>query len=256
LTNKLTPKEKDFYYKSIIPIADEARKEFMGDYEPINNSFETIEQLGFLVLRFPSRGDSDLSGFFMRKSENNCIYINTNQTLGRQFTSIWHEYYHYYTNDGQGLSYVSKVTTDPSEFKADTFAGCILMPEKIVKQYIEINNILLNRISYIELIKMQNYFRVSLAALLVRLIQIYPNEKDVLQKRFAITKNNINTITRLQNYTMQANGDIRLIQPTNEVYIPESFYDNLENNLNNNRISKEKAYELLKVIEELFNATE
>lgn len=252
----MTPKEKEFYYKSIIPIADEARKKFMGDYEPINDSFNIIEQLGFLLLRFPSSGDSDLSGFYIRKSENNCIYINSNQTLGRQFTSIWHEYYHYYTNDGQGLSYVSKVNTDPSEFKADTFAGCMLMPENIIKRYIEINMILLNRISYIELIKMQNYFRVSLAALLVRLIQIYPNEKDVIQQRFVITKNNINAITRLQNYTMQADGDIRLIQPTNEVYIPESFYNNLENNLNNNKISKEKAYELLKVIEEIFNASE
>lgn len=247
----LSNNEKEELYQSVIPIARCARAEFIGESEPINDSFKIIEQLGFLLLRFPTLESNSLSGFYIKKGSVNCIYINSKHTLGRQFTSVWHEYYHYYTEDGQGLSYIEQEKFDRSEYKADCFAGCVLMPENIIKTYIADKNIDINNMSYSELILMQNFFRVSTTALIFRLTQVFPESKEVLRKYYSITMNNPKAIEQLSKLFFENNGDIRLIQPTNEVYIPTSFYDDLESNLINKKISKEKAYELLSIINQL-----
>lgn len=248
----LTEAEKTKLYEEVYPVALKFRRSFVRDDEVIKDTFKTIEQLGFLLMRFPAiDGNTSLSGFTIYKNPYHCIYINTRQNLGRQYTSAWHECYHIYTGEGSGMSYVKDIKQDPIEYKADVFAGLILMPDKLVKTYIEKNSINLKYLSYEDIIRMQNYFRVGYSAMLTRIRQVYPEYEKSLCNRYSIASKS--QIARLTEKTNAVQGDLSLINATNEIYIPDSFFDNIEFNLREKRISKEKAYGLLKVIENLKN---
>ena len=245
----LSEQEKLNLYNEVIPTALEYRRSFINDNQVIEDTFKTIEQLGFLLLRFPAAdGNTSLGGISIQKKPNySCIYINSRQNLGRQYLSCWHECYHSITGEGSGISYVENAKKDPIEYKADTFAGMILMPENLVRQYIKNNNIQLSYLSHTDIIKMQNYFQVGYSAMLNRIIQIFPKYKKVLSSRFGIASKSRRT--ELTQKTLDVNGDIKLITPSNDIYIPESFLDHLQYNINDSRISKEKVYGILSVID-------
>jgi Zn-dependent peptidase ImmA (M78 family) len=234
---KLSIEDKDRLYQSVIPIASQYRKEFLDENKPIEDTFAVLEELGFFIVRFPA--DEGLSGFHIKKSGKDCIFINSKHPLGRQYFSSWHEYYHAITGEGGGISLKSQRDHDEIEYKAECFAGCILMPEKLVKEYVIQNRVNLKFISHIEIIKMQNYFRVSYSAMITRLGQIYTQHKATFGSRFAL--GNKNRKGDLIRKTVEAKGDTLLIQPTYGLMLPQSFYENVQFNLENNRISKEKG---------------
>ena len=250
----LLDEEKAKLYKEVYPIALEFRKSFISEDEVIKDSFKTIEQLGFLLLRFPAiDGDTSLSGFTIHKEPYDCIYINSRQNLGRQYMSCWHECYHAYTGEGNGISYIESIKKDPVEYKADLFAGLILMPENLVKSYIKNKGISIEYLSHEDIIRMQNYFRVGYSAMLIRIMQIYPEYKRKLQNRFAIARDIPQQRKRLEEKTISVQGDLQLINATNDIYIPDTFFDDMEFNIKEKRIAKEKAYEILKLIDGLKN---
>lgn len=251
----LSKERKKELYKGIIPIAYEFRKSFIGEDKLIDDTFGILERLGFFIVRFPSQNDN-LSGFHIKKSGIDCIYINSNHTLGRQFFSAWHECYHATTGEGGEVSFKDKRNCDEIEYKAECFAGMILMPENLIKDYLRKNKITLKYIGYVNMIKMQNYFQVSYTAMLQRLIQVFPNEESNLNKYFAISKNNEKQKLRLITKTKEANGNIDLIKPTIDMYISPSFMENIQFNLKEGRISEEKAWSLINLIESIGNSDE
>ncbi len=250
----LTEDEKAKLYEEVSPIALEFRSSFISEQKVIKDTFKMIERLGFLLLRFPAvEGDTSLGGFTIHKEPYDCIYINSRQNLGRQYMSCWHECYHIQTGEGNGLSYLDSVRQDPVEYKADLFAGLILMPENIVRKYIKDYNISLQYLSHEDIIRMQNYFRVGYSAMLTRILQLYPEYKGVLNNRFVIAKDNPEQRDKLEKKTLAVEGDLQLIHATEDVYLPNTFIEDIAFNVENKRISKEKAYELLKVIDGLKN---
>lgn len=100
---------------------------------------------------------------------------------------------------------------------------------------------------------MQNYFNVGYSAMLSRIIQLYPAYKKNLQNRYAIARNTENQRKLLEEKTKAVHGNLQLIHATNDIYIPDSFYNDITFNLDKKRISKEKAFELLKVVDGLNN---
>lgn len=252
--NYLTEQQKAKLYKEVYPIALEFRKSFISDKETIKDTFKTIERLGFLLLRFPAiDGSTSLSGFTIHKEPYDCIYINSRQNLGRQYVSCWHECYHICTGEGNGISYIDAVNQDPIEYKADVFAGLILMPDNLVKEYVIKNDISLEYLSHEDIIRMQNYFQVGYSAMLTRILQIYPEYRQKLKNRYVIAKDDPAQIEKLRQKTISVQGDLQLINATNDIYLPDSFISDIEFNVREKRISKEKAYELLTVIEGLGN---
>ena len=252
MSQKLSLDEKEKLYQDVLPIAIEYRRTFIDEMVPIKDSFSTLEQLGFLILRFPAlQENKSLAGFTIYKRPYHCIYINSRQNLGRQYLSCWHECYHAISGEGNGLSYISSDDEDSIEYKANVFAGIILMPDNLVKNYMDIHNFSVEYLKYTQIIKMQNYFRVSYSAMLTRLIQLYPEAEFSLKKRYAICKNTVEAKRNLIKKTKEIQGDLRLIQPTNDIYIPQTLFENIEFNMKEKRITKEKAYELLKLIDGL-----
>lgn len=250
----LSEEEKTALYQEVSPIALAYRRSFITDNDVIKDTFETLEQLGFLLVRFPAiDGDTSLSGFTIHKEPYDCIYINTRQNLGRQYMSCWHECYHAITKEGNGISYIDKITQDPIEYKADIFASIILMPENLVKGYIKKQGINLKYLRHKDIINMQNYFRVGYSAMLTRILHLYPEYKTDLQNRYGIAQPNDKQRGKLLDKTKEAKGDIQLISATNDIYMPQKFGENISFNTKENRISKERAYELLKIIDGLNN---
>jgi Zn-dependent peptidase ImmA (M78 family) len=244
---KLSIQDKDRLYRSVIPVASEYRMKILDENQPIEDSFAVLEELGFFIVRFPA--DESLSGFHIKKSGRDCIFINSKHPLGRQFFSSWHEYYHAVTGEGGGISLTNQRNYNEIEYKAECFAGCILMPERLAREYVIKNRINLQYLSHIDLIKMQNFFRVSYSAMITRLIQIYPEYKKFLRLRFAL--GSISKKGELLSKTVQANGDILLIQATQGVILPQSFYENIKFNLETNRISKEKGAAIWDLIDSI-----
>lgn len=245
---RLTEYEKEKAYNEVIPIAQQFRQKYLPENQKVENTFKILEeQLGYFILRFPSE-DSDLSGFHIEKSGIHCIYINSCHTLGRQIFSAWHECYHA-INGQVSLSFISKLDKDIEEYKAECFASCILMPERLVKLFIIQNNINLNYISHHDIIKMQHYFGVSYSAMVRRLIQLFPENKNTLQNRYALGQKSKEK--ELEQKTLQAGFDTALIKPTNDIYVSHKFIEDIQFNLKDGRISQEKAMSLIKLIQSL-----
>ncbi|MCT2342649.1 ImmA/IrrE family metallo-endopeptidase [Niallia taxi] len=241
----LSKQRKEQLHNEIIPIAHEFRKKYLDD-GPIIDTFKTLEELGYFVVRFPTK--SELSGFHIKKGEYDCIFVNSSHSLGRQYFSAWHECYHAYTGDGGGISLFNEIKLNETEYKAECFASCILMPDDLVKNYAR-KSLPKNMkyISYQDLIKMQAFFKVSYSALITRLRVIFPQFDATFKSRYTLgTQQNAQ---KLIDKTKEYNGDLSLISRTNKLVIPESFYQTVYNNLQNDRISSDKVQRLLEMLE-------
>lgn len=248
---KLTKQEKEQYLKEIVPIALEFREKQLNlkISEPISDTFKLVEGLGYFVLRFKAIGT--LSGFHAIKGGVNCIFINSSHTLGRQFFSAWHEVYHAFSGDVGGYSKLGEEKYSSMEFKANSFANNVLMPEELIRYYVE-NRLYLPRgmkyVTHIQLIKMQHYFKVSHKALLYRLVDIYPEHYATFRNRMGIS--NEGRECDFQNKTLEANCDIKLIKPTEDIKISKDYYTFIHNNLSNDKITIERAREALSLLSE------
>lgn len=248
--NKLNNANKNLLYQSAKRIAEDFQTKYIDKSQPIRDTFEILEQLGFFIVQFPA--DDKLSGFHIKKSDYNCIFINSAHTLGRQYFSAWHECYHAFTNDVGGISLSGEAEYDETEFKADSFASCILLPEDLVMQYLRENKISnVKYITYDQLIVMQNYFRVSYSSLITRLIKLFPENKIDLSKRYSLGRQS--SVLRLEKKVNEVGGDLSLIRPTNDFYISPKFYEKLYSNLDQDRITVDKTHSILEFLESVKN---
>ncbi|MEF9952653.1 MAG: ImmA/IrrE family metallo-endopeptidase [Clostridium sp.] len=248
--NKLTKQRQEEISKKISPVAIAQRKELIG-FTPIDSSIDVLEKLGYIIVKFPCK-DKNLSGFCIKKSNYNCIYVNTNTTLGRQHFSMWHEYYHLYTGDGIGISLENKRVYKESEFKAHEFASNFLMPINMIEEYIKQNSINLKYIKNIQIAQMANYFKVSYIAMLYRLVKVFPVEGKDLSKRFKNAQDNEKVNEVYSNAKLENKYD----SITNDIYITKSFFDLIDENYKSGRIPEERLdyiNELLSNIEDTYN---
>ena len=236
ITSISATRKKELYEK-IKPIAQDARNRIIDKNSIIENPFYTLEQAGFFIVGFPSKDDR-ISGFHIQKSEIHFIYVNTGHDLGRQYFSSFHEYYHIFTGEESDGNIIEKREHNEIEYKAECFAGCILMPENLVKKYIMDHAINLNWLSHAQLIKMFTYFNVSYNAMLKRLTQLYPGYLN-MNKLYGIS-----TKPKRKEFIQKIkdnDGNEKLIHPTSNLYITQSFFEDLKFNIENERISQDKA---------------
>ena len=91
----------------------------------MNNSIKKIEGLGIFVLI--SAAPEEVSGFCMTIGEDTFIFINKNQVLARQYFSLWHEVYHWFTESTDWVSIVNAQENNEVEYQADYFASMVLL---------------------------------------------------------------------------------------------------------------------------------
>jgi Zn-dependent peptidase ImmA (M78 family)/transcriptional regulator with XRE-family HTH domain len=159
-------------------LADEVRNQWNLGHDPIPNMTELLEEKGLKVLieELPTR----VSGFtcLVKRSNNQSelpvVVVNRQFSLERRRMTLAHELAHR--------------IIDPSEFnereeeKAATyFAGAFLMPREHLEREVGKHR---NRLGYKELMDLKRLYRVSGAALLVRLKNIGIINESILTYAF------------------------------------------------------------------------
>lgn len=211
---------------------------------PIGNSIEAAEKLGFFVVSIPA--PYEISGYTRTQDEKSMIFVNANHNLGRQYYSICHEIYHWYTGDGNAVTLIGSDEYSETEMKAELFASEILMDrEKVLDELEKISVDNLDFIRIIEIIKLQYIFNVSYVAMLRRLITLFPQNKKSLSKRYGITKDPEKLLKTIkeQGYS----GDLEL--PTKKIYISPSLFYYMESNIEQGKLSPESIKDIVSFIE-------
>lgn len=130
-----------------------------------------LRSLDVLTYFRPLKGE--FSGMAL-KTKNSCfMLVNTKYSVGRQHFTIGHELYHLFIQDGFSFQMCNAGKFDKKdreEYNADVFSSYLLMPEAgIIKQIPEEELAWGGEISLATIVKLEQYFGVSRAALLIRL---------------------------------------------------------------------------------------
>lgn len=137
--------------------------------------------LGVLTVFKPL--ESEFSGMALKTNENLFMLINSALPVGRQNFTIGHEIYHLFIQSDFNFQMCNAGKFDKKdreEYNADIFSSYFLMPEAaLIKQIPEKELGWGETISLATLIKMEQYFGVSRAALVVRMSKAkYINYED------------------------------------------------------------------------------
>jgi Zn-dependent peptidase ImmA (M78 family) len=140
-----------------------------------------LMDLGVLTVYKPL--ESEFSGMALKTNINLFMLINSAIPVGRQNFTIGHELYHLFIQHDFNfhLCNAGKFDKkDKEEYNADVFSSYFLMPDAaLIKQIPEKELGWGETISLATIIKMEQYFGVSRAALLVRLSKAkYINHDD------------------------------------------------------------------------------
>lgn len=105
------------------------------------------------------------------------IMINQDHNIGKQNFTIGHELYHLCIQDQFESSYCNTglfdSQSDSEELKADFFAACLLLPRSGIHQLIPVHELQKrNSISVETIFKIQQYYEVSVNAVIYRLIEL------------------------------------------------------------------------------------
>lgn len=117
------------------------------------------------VLWFPMK--QNISGCCSKTKDDNVIFINTNQTVGRQNFTLAHEVYHLLYEDSDDFIVCGINSNSQSEKNADNFASTLLMPDSALYWFKNKNRI--EEWSIEDVIKCEQYYQVSRRTMLVRL---------------------------------------------------------------------------------------
>lgn len=145
----------------------------ISEIEPIN--WKTLLfKLKILTVYRPL--PDKFSGMCLKKEgEGMFILVNSRHPRGKQHFTIAHELYHLYfqnelkphlCNPGNSNS------KDQDEWRADLFAAELLMPEVGLLKMIPSDELTQGRISVSTLLALENYYRVSHSALILRLFNL------------------------------------------------------------------------------------
>lgn len=152
--------------------AQELRKNLGEDNESPMDIFSlalSIEKL--TLIKYPM--GAHLSGMCIKSNNGNVIAINSTMTLGRQCFSLAHELYHLYFDDNMTAICAAPIGSgNNTEKKADQFASFFLIPPVSLRRKIkELKANEPNRnLSVSDVVQLEQYYRVSRQAMLIRLI--------------------------------------------------------------------------------------
>ncbi|NOW02443.1 ImmA/IrrE family metallo-endopeptidase [Clostridium beijerinckii] len=135
--------------------------------------FNILEETsGFYILRFPN--DFEVSGLTIIKNSIKedekyiCIYVNTNEPLGRQLFTLSHELYHVlFERSNELASYYKERMKNPIEKRAEEFASRLIIPRDLLASRItELNKSKARSLNMMDIVKLQKQFNVSFQSII------------------------------------------------------------------------------------------
>lgn len=159
---------------------------------------------------------ADFSGMALKVENNEAvsrfILINSTHSIGKQHFTICHELYHLFIQK-EFTSMICKTgmfnAKDKEEFNADYFAALLLLPESGIKSLIPNIELKKDSLSLKTILKIEQYYSCSRAALLYRL-----GELDIISKSYQEQFKKSIKLGALQhgyNTALYANGNDNLV---------------------------------------------
>ncbi|MEG6616586.1 ImmA/IrrE family metallo-endopeptidase [Peptococcaceae bacterium 1198_IL3148] len=216
---------------------------------PISDIFSIIEQHKILLLRHKA-SDPRLHAFFAEIKGHPVIFINSDEPLGRQYFSAAHEFCHflYDRNSLKGIYCDpgnSKNNDDEIEIIADAFAGEFLMPieglEDSFRKFFGHPTIITEK----HIIKMQQFFKVSYAAMAYSLFKAGILKNGSIYGKLK-KLGNIENTEELKFQTKRLGYTSELNEPTSP-YFPHIFLEAVTSNFENGIITYGKLESLLEL---------
>ena len=234
-------KKEKLLYLEIKEKASTFRSSFgFGEFEPIHLKSFLLKN-NIISLFRPLSGL--LAGMAIKAGNSRFMMINHNHSIGKQHFTIAHELYHLFVQE----NFISqKCTTglfdkqqDIEEKKADLFAANLLLPESGIFSFIpKEERTKKNNISENTLFKIQQYYSVSLKAVIYRLFQL----ELVDNSYFDLYQSGVKIKAKHLGY------DVKLFEPGNQ-FISIGNYAELANKLlKDGKISESYFFELLNSI--------
>ena len=169
-------------YADIMTKAELLRKKLGEDSNSPVDIISLSQGINKLTLVFYPLGNN-ISGMCIKGRDGICtIAINSLMTMGRQSFSLAHELYHLFYDDNMKAICSKKIGSgDYTERKADVFAAYFLMPRAALaykKEEMKPNKN--DRLDLSDIVKIEQYFRVSHQAVLYQLLNCgYINHDDL-----------------------------------------------------------------------------
>ena len=232
--------------------ANAFRKDFgYGETDPIRLDSFLLKKNILTVFKPLS---SNLAGMAIKaNNEDMFIMVNQNHSLGKQHFTIAHELYHLFIQENftsqRCITGLFDKQTDIEEEKADCFAANLLLPELGVYELIPENEKKKkNSITKETIFKIQQYYSVSVNAVIYRLVELELVDKSYFEVYNQLGKKQL---ARLLGY------DVRLYEKGNtdrvignygtianalfeKSLISESFYFELLNTISIDPFTKEE----------------
>lgn len=211
----------------------------------ISNIFESAEQLGYKLIRYPL-GENDILGSAERRGDDKIIFSNSTVILAREIFTVAHEIGHHELHLSDDCILIKDpdfLERDIRETEANYFSACLLMPEEKVKSFVrlELENKPADKWTALDIAKIQTAFNVSFDMALARLnhICILPQPiVDMLKSEKSQT-----SVTALLKII---NGTTNLCRPTLAKKVPAEFLEWVLYNYREKLIPKqtlEKAFQ-------------
>jgi Zn-dependent peptidase ImmA (M78 family) len=214
--------------------AIQTRNEFGISNTEAINIFEVLKYNGGIsIIRMPL--ESNVYGLFIKKGDVQAILINTNNSLGRQYFSAAHEFYH--------LKYEVNLNdkNEKLEKEADSFASYFLMPREGLNYHLK-KRLTDKKKEYIDIsdcLYLENYFKISHHALVLRLKM----DKHINNRKYDQLLNvNIREEARKYGYSLDIYSPTYL---NKDILIDSDYAELAEMAFNKKKISQSRYYEYL-----------
>lgn len=159
------------------------QKNGIGPNDPIRLK-SLLNTLDLVTVYKPLSADFSGMALKIEKEEvvSKFVLINSSHSIGKQHFTICHELYHLFIQK-DFTSMVCKTgvfnSKDKEEFNADYFAAMLLLPESGIKALVPDNELKKDSLSLKTILKIEQYYSCSRAALLYRL-----GELDIISKNY------------------------------------------------------------------------
>ena len=170
--------------------ANKFRREYGIGNENAIDCEKLLRSLDVLTYFRPLNGE--FSGMALKTKKRYFMLVNTKHSMGRQHFTVGHELYHLFIQKKfifQMCNAGKFNKKDREEYNADIFSSYLLMPEAgIIKQIPEDELAWGGELSLATIVKLEQYFGVSRAALLLRLSKLKLIRPDYSQYQRDIKK--------------------------------------------------------------------
>lgn len=225
------------------------RNKYNIEEKPITNINSLAFAKEFFIIKFPFNGE--ISGAYLEKKGREkvykCIYINTNEPIGRINYSFFHEVYHAFFEKSNPNTLEYNQKNDPIERKANKFASNMLIPRKYLSEKLrELSKEEDNwNIKMEDIFELQKIFNVSFQSLIYAISELNDIKPKNISSFFKYYKKN--NWDDLEKRSLDYGITLNSSNP--KIEWPEGFKENILRNISDGLIFRSQVEDIFEFFE-------